>query len=146
MTNRQLQEHCEAEFENIEMVVSQLTVALEARVEGLSTIELAGVAALLHNFYNGVENVLKRILLFKQAEMKDSPTWHKDLLKAAFDTGMISTNLYEILSGYLSFRHFFVHSYSFTLRWDEMKPLVDRIVETFTQFKSEIDVYLGKAI
>ncbi|MDY6844881.1 MAG: hypothetical protein SVW57_12395, partial [Thermodesulfobacteriota bacterium] len=69
---------------------------------------------------------------------------HKDLLKASTNIGIISNDLYVTLSDYLSFRHFFVHSYSFTLKWEELKPLVDGIEETLTKVKSAIYDFINK--
>ena len=105
---------------------------------------MAAIATFIHNCYNGVENVLKRVLSFNQIEMKDTPTWHKDLLKASLDIGIVTNDLYNTLSNYLSFRHFFVHSYSFTLRWDELRPLVDDLEKTLEKFRSAIYNYIGK--
>lgn len=68
----------------------------------------------------------------------NTPTWHKDLLKSAFENRFISESLYETLSTYLSFRHFFVHAYSFSLKWDELKPLVESLSDTVSAFKKEI--------
>jgi uncharacterized protein YutE (UPF0331/DUF86 family) len=80
-------------------------------------------------------NVLK---FRKQVKLKTGATWHKELLQVAAETGIISTGLHETLSDYLSFRHFFVHAYSFTLRWEEIKPLVEMIVVTLETFKASV--------
>lgn len=56
-----LKERLQAEFENIEQALVALTDIRS--LESLSQLELAGVAALLHNFYNGTENLLKQVLL-----------------------------------------------------------------------------------
>lgn len=144
MTGQQLREYCEAEFENIDAVISELFSVVKTEGYDYSTPELAAIATFIHNFYNGVENILKRILVFEQVEVKNSPTWHKDLLKASSDMEVISNDLYETLSVYLSFRHFFVHAYSFTLRWEELKPLVDDLDETLRKFKSAIYNYINK--
>ncbi len=74
--------------------------------------------------------------------MIDTPTWHKDLLKISSDMGIISTDLYNALSNYLSFRHFFIHAYSFTLRWEELKPLVYDLKNVLKSFKSVIYRYV----
>jgi len=50
-------EKIEAEFENIECLLADLPKT--DSLARLSTLELAGAGALIHNFYNGVENVLK---------------------------------------------------------------------------------------
>jgi hypothetical protein len=50
----------EAEFEAIENALNALP---QGDVLKLSPLELAGVAALIHNFYNGVENILSRTLI-----------------------------------------------------------------------------------
>ena len=56
-----LRERVEAEFENIERVLAELP---EKRpYSELSILELAGVSTLLHNFYNGIENILKHIYM-----------------------------------------------------------------------------------
>jgi hypothetical protein len=143
MTDQQLKDYCEAEFENIDKVVMELLSVVRGKGDEPSIIELAAIATFIHNFYNGVENILKRVLFYKQIEVKDTPTWHKDLLKASFESGIISTDLYNYLSNYLSFRHFFVHAYSFDLNWEDMKPLVDSIEEIRNQFRQTIYDYIG---
>ena len=50
----------------------------------LSTLELAGVATLLHNFYNGTENIIKRILIEKGVTIPQGSSWHKELLNLAY--------------------------------------------------------------
>lgn len=110
MTTRQLREYCEAEFENIEIVIRELFTVVKPRKRKYSTVDLAATATFLHNFYNGIENV------------------------------------YNALSNYLSFRHFFVHAYSFTLRWEDLKPLVDKIEDTLKTLNHVSTPLLGNRI
>ena len=144
MTSGQLKEQCEAEFENIQTVLDELFAVVRPGKSAYSVADLAAVATFLHNAYNGIENVLKRILSYKNIELKNAPTWHKNLLKAATESGIVSNDLYDTLSSYLSFRHFFVHAYSFTLQWEELKPLVDGISLTVEMFKMAVLQYIEK--
>ena len=142
MTKQQLKKYCEAEFDNIDAVISEIfIVAVPAKTE-YSTAELAAIATFIHNFYNGIENILKRILIYEKNEIKESPTWHKHLLKSSADKGILSDELYNALSNYLSFRHFFIHSYGFSLRWDELRPLVDGIQSKLDLFKNSVNGYI----
>ena len=52
-----LSQKIQAELENIDELFKEMP--LHSNFPRLSTLELAGVAASLHNFYNGIENVLK---------------------------------------------------------------------------------------
>ncbi len=142
MTDQQLKEYCEAEFENIDAVASELFAVIEGNKSDYSRVELAAISTFLHNIYNGFENVLKRVLLSEQTEIKKSPTWHKDMLKAALEKGIIDDGLYNTLSEYLAFRHFFVHAYSFNLNWEALRPLVDNLQDTLKMFRASILSYL----
>ena len=142
MTRHQIKEYCEAEFENINAVTSELFSIIKTEKTEYSIAELAAIGTFIHNCYNGIENILKRILLASKIKVKDTPTWHKDLLKTSLDMGVISYELYVSLSGYLSFRHFFIHAYGFSLRWEELKPLIDGLEETLNKFKSTIYHYI----
>lgn len=142
MKSQQLKEYCEAEFENIDTVVAELFLVVKHEKVKYSNADLAAIAVFIHNFYNGIENITKRILSFKNIVINDSPTWHKDLLKVSLDKGIITNDLYEVLSNYLSFRHFFIHAYCFTLIWEELKPLVDSIEETLGKFKDTVKLYI----
>ena len=138
MTKKQLKEYCDAEFENIEAVLSELASVISADKSNFTTAELAAISTFIHNIYNGIENIIKRNLIYRKIDQKDTPTWHKDLLKSASDTKIISAELYYILSNYLSFRHFFVHSYSLHLKWEELKPLVNDIESTIEKFIASV--------
>ncbi|MBI4669093.1 MAG: hypothetical protein HY747_07880 [Elusimicrobia bacterium] len=134
MTKEQLKLYCEAEFENIEKVLLQINAVVKPEKE-YSAVDLAAIATFIHNVYNGIENILKRILVYEGLAPKDSAVWHKDLLKESLAKGVIPDSLYGSLLEYLSFRHFFVHSYVFVLKWDSLKPLVKNIGKVFETFK-----------
>lgn len=126
----------EAEYEAIEQTLSAFP---RQPLSKLSELELAGVGALLHNFYNGIENVIKQIFKARDLAIPVGLSWHRDLLLAASQQGILSENLISELSSFLAFRHFFSHAYALDLIPDRIDPLVQRANGTYHQFKSEID-------
>ncbi len=83
-----LSQKINAELENIDEVFNEIPP--HTKLPYLSTLELAGVAALLHNFYNGIENILKQILLSKDIIIPDGKSWHKELLEISVRNKIIS--------------------------------------------------------
>jgi uncharacterized protein YutE (UPF0331/DUF86 family) len=129
-------EKIEAEFENIERVLADLPKS--DSLKRLSSLELAGVAALLHNFYNGVENVLKQLVISKGLNIPDGPSWHSDLIEICVANQIISRPTSEMLKKYLGFRHFFSHAYSFDVDEERIAPLLEKIRDVHKSFIKDI--------
>ncbi|MEW6607063.1 MAG: hypothetical protein AB1414_06360 [bacterium] len=125
-----------AEKENVEIALSNLREAMDR--EEKSVVELAAIGAFLHNIYNGIENILKQILKARDVEIPKSDTWHKDLLNLSISLGVISERLSDELYEYLTFRHFFVHAYGFSLEESPLEDLANNIPEIWLQFVEEI--------
>ena len=70
MTKQKTKEYCEAEFENIESSLAELFKVIDEANGAFSTGDLAAIATFIHNFYNGIENILKRILIQKNKKQK----------------------------------------------------------------------------
>jgi uncharacterized protein YutE (UPF0331/DUF86 family) len=130
-------EHVEAELENIKRVVAELPGS--DSLVGISSLELAGVGALIHNFYNGVENILKQLVVFSGNQVPDNLSWHRDLINLVVSNNIISESTAEELKRYLAFRHFFSHGYSFDLDKERIIPLVKDIPQTLVSFTNEIN-------
>lgn len=114
-----------------------------------SEIELSALAALLHSFYTGVENIFKRVAVELEGEAPRGEAWHRQLLDSmAVPTKLrgplISESLRDTLSEYLAFRHVFRQAYSFDLRWEKMSALVLNCENTFRQLEAELEVFLQK--
>ena len=111
--------------------------------------ELAALAALLQSFYNGAENLFKRVLRELGEALRRGEAWHQELLEAASASGeprpaMISEELFNKLLEYLQFRHVFRGAYLFQLRWNKMKHLVQGIEEIHDRLEEEIFRFMAK--
>ncbi|HOL47816.1 MAG TPA: hypothetical protein PKX90_11835 [bacterium] len=102
---------------------------------------------ILHNFYNGIENILKNIANVFGNNI-DKSIYHSDLLKKMIieikdiRPKVISENLYLKLVEYKNFRHFFRNAYLFELNWDKMQNLVEDFGNTVDMFFDELDNFI----
>ncbi len=128
------------EMENIETVLTELEKVKNRFNKEL--VVLVGIGGYLQNIYNGIENILKQILLFKNISIPDSPTWHKDLLNLSVKHKVIKRVTAEKIGKYLFFRHFFTHSYGFLIEERKIKPLMDNALKVCSVFNKEIEDYL----
>lgn len=139
----ELTEQILAEKENVDIALHNLGTAM-ARTEK-TVIELAAIATFLHNIYNGIENIIKQILISKDIMVPKSDKWHKDLLNKSLSSGIISEELSNKLYKYLTFRHFFVHAYGFMLEEKQLGSLANDIPEIWQQFLKEIGHFLKES-
>jgi hypothetical protein len=129
-------ERIEAEYEALESTLAALP---GQSLSTLTPLELAGVGALLHNFYNGIENVLRQVFQSKSLPVPEGESWHRDLLIAATEKGILSDQLLNDLKPYLAFRHFFGHGYALNLFPERMQPLLENAAPVFGRFVAEIE-------
>ena len=106
-------------------------------------IERSALAAMLHSFYTGIENIFKRVAVEIDGDPPKGEIWHRQLLDRMSHPdkqrpAVISEELRNKLSTYLEFRHVFRHAYTFELRWEKMAELVLDGEKTFAQLESEI--------
>ena len=135
-----LSQRIKVELDNISQVLTEIE-----RIKGKenkATVELAGIATFIHNFYSGIENILNQILREKNITVPKTESWHKSLLALSIENEIITKHLRDTLSEYLAFRHFFVHAYGFMLEERELLALVNNIDNAFIEFNEAIKKYL----
>ncbi len=142
MTKEELKEYCGAEFKNIQRVVDELFSLVSPDKSEYTLLELAAISTFLLNIYTGIENILKQILIFDGLNVGESPQWHEKVLKKATEIGILPPDLFQILSRYLSFRNFFVYSYTFNIKWEKLKVLVEVMKDVLQRLRAEVQEYM----
>lgn len=117
--------------------------------DDVSKHDIIVLGYLMHNFYNGCENMFRSIARFFENEM-DADSWHKDLLRRmtfeieGFRPRVISDQLYLLLDDFRGFRHKFRYAYSFELDWEREKVVARKFKKTWALLQNEIGVFMGK--
>jgi hypothetical protein len=136
-----------AEREQLQRLLSGIQGLLnKCRDTAPNEIELSALAATLHSFYTGVENIFKRVAFELDGEPMRGDAWHRELLlrmKTATTRrpALLPEELHDTLNEYLRFRHVFRNAYSFDLDWRKMSPLVLRLEETFQKLENALDAF-----
>ncbi len=142
MTIDELKKFCDNELKNIDRVTEEIFTVCKPDKADYSVAEEAAIGAFMMNVYTGIERTLKQMLLFDKLDVSDSPEWHEKLLRKAGEIGIIPTELQPVLARFLSFRNFFVYNYTFDVKWEELKVLVDAVRDLTGKLRSEIEEYL----
>ena len=110
-------------------------------------VERSALAAMLHSFYTGVENLFKRIALEIDGGLPHGEFWHSELLDMMASSSssrkpVITQELRNLLKEYLEFRHVFRQAYSFELSWRKMAHLVFGVEEAFRLLEHELTSFM----
>ena len=107
------------------------------------------VGYLLHNFYNGCENIFRSIARFFENDLGPS-SWHKDLLKrmkmeiSGYRPRVIDNELYRLLDDFRAFRHKFRHTYGFELDWEKEQIVARKLLRTKKLLEIQIKAFIDQ--
>lgn len=149
MLLEQVIEKIEFELEEIDSLFELYKDELLALNKKPNLMEVTAFAGVLHSFYNGLEKIFLVIAKNIDKKMPDDSKWHKTLLlQMTTDSEsrceVLSHEMKDRLLDYLAFRHFFRHTYSFRLDWEEMEDLIKSINDVWRKFKSELAGFLKR--
>jgi hypothetical protein len=136
------------EIEQIDKLLASYSELLHRSQTGTpNLVEITALASVLHSFYNGMENIFLTIAKRIDSQLPQTDRWHRDLLtqmtQATSKRNQVLTNeLANRLTDYLGFRHFYRHSYSFFLEWDELEKLVTLLEGLWVDVKVELEAFV----
>jgi hypothetical protein len=131
----------------LKLEFSKAIEAVEFKSRPVSFYDRGAIGYLLHNFYNGCENIFRSIARFFENDLGPE-SWHRDLLKRmkvsveGYRPPVINAELYLLLDDFRAFRHKFRHSYGFELDWEKESLLVNKFERTVILFKSQIKTFI----
>ena len=137
----------EKAIENAIMRLLEVRSKFDPQVKDYS-IEPA-MGTYLMNFYNGVENIIKRVSKDYYQTMPKGESWHKELLVLSTNppqekVALFSQQIMERLYPYRNFRHRFVSGYGFQLKGEKMLELIDNIQTLWNDIKKAISEFWDK--
>lgn len=105
------------------------------------------VGYLLHNFYNGCENIFRAIAAFFENDLGPG-SWHADLLRRmrlavpGYRPAVIDEELYLLLEDFRGFRHVFRNCYSFELDWERERLVASRFRRAAALLHAQVERFL----
>ncbi len=149
MTPSDLREEITVEFEALEITINELLeLQRDVATRSPTVREQTAAAAFLAQFYNGIENILKRISHFHNIKLPTGETWHVELFQRFCSPShptlplLFDENLAASLAPYRRFRHIAFHGYGFQLDWTRMSEGIANVHHVFSLIKVSLANYL----
>jgi hypothetical protein len=112
-------------------------------------IQKAAMNQFISEFYNGIENILKRICKYNKVTVPFGDDSHFKLFNLFLYSDMATLPIIfipEIVDEFRKirkFRHFIIHGYSFKIEWSYLKDSVANIDSVYQILKQNIYIYLN---
>jgi len=135
------------EFLKLKTEIAEAQSRFETR--NPDTFELRAIGTILHDVYQGAENICYRIAKEIDRRVPTGTNWHRSLLdqmsKSITKTrpAVVQAQTVILLEKYRTFRHRFRNIYGFNLDWMQMKPLLDNAPSVIDGFASDIDQFVA---
>jgi hypothetical protein len=146
--NQQLIDEINIELNSMKLIVDDIELLIiEVGNNEATNIYKTALGGFAAQFYNGVENILKRIHKSYKIDLPKGENWHLDLLERfSIESGFaipikLSSPIIESLTDYRRFRHYFFHGYSHNINWTILLDGVKDIRLVFNQFVQELNNY-----
>lgn len=145
---RRLQSEINQEISSLEALLRELkTLKPRLAQKEISNLDLRAAGSILHDFYNGVENIFRRVAQELNGGLPAGEDWHKQLLTdMSLDVkgvrpALVSEDLKLRLQRYLGFRHIFRNVYGFHLEQEQIKVMVKEFPRILSWLKREIAAF-----
>ena len=121
---------------------SQVLLALVKNKEP-DFIEITAIGGILHSFYNGIENIFVLIGKNLNFNFNSSPQWHRNLVDFMFSQNdFLPADLRLLLTEYMGFRHFYRHTYGYTIKWEKCSHLFLGLTDFWKLVSEAIKKYI----
>jgi hypothetical protein len=145
---------------DLDQIAARITETAAARPAAPEPpyLEVYGAGALLHAYYNQVEQLFERLARDLNSAPPEGAEWHRRLLDAMaaerpdVRPAVIGKEAHALLREYLGFRHVFRRLYIMNLRWNRVHELLEglagvhaRVVQDLDRFESQL-LQLGRAL
>jgi len=137
----------DTELSELRLVVERTLQAWSKAVEQDDDFYLDSVALNLHAFYSGLERIFEKLAAIVDGAVPSAANWHQELLVQmqteipSVRPAVISEPLKEALEEYRGFRHVVRNVYSYHLKPEKLKLLVDNLESTFKTASEELAAF-----
>lgn len=145
-----LKKKIEFEITQIDEHVSKSSVLIKkCKLQEPDYVELCAVGSIIQSYYNGIENILLLIAKGIDGIVPNQGKWHSELLNSMCGenekrSAVFSEKLKENLADYMNFRHFFRHSYGYSIKWEKASHLFLGLESNWNEVKAELNSFALK--
>jgi hypothetical protein len=140
------------ELQKIDFVISEfkkVQYKIDLPPDEVPNYDRGAIGYLLHNFYNGCENIFKSIARFFENDLGPQE-WHKDLLKrmkievAGYRPKVIDDELFLLLDDFRAFRQKFRYAYAFELDWERERLVARKMIPAKALLDKQMQYFLNQ--